>query len=143
MKSEAAHPLIAVFLMMSALCCESLVGPSTPTPEPTVSTYQGDWTGTTAAGLAVSFTVTGNSVTSFCVDLRNAFNDVISYASSDHATISGDGFNLKINPPVQENGPTIVISVSVHGSFSSPTAAAGSVTLQPPVAWTAQKNDSN
>ncbi|MCK7537970.1 MAG: hypothetical protein MZV63_46950 [Marinilabiliales bacterium] len=140
MRKKLVYPLITIILTISALSCESVVGPSTPAPEPTVTTYQGDWTGTTVDGLSVSFTVTGNTITSFCIDIRNANNVVISYASSDTPTISADGFNLDVKPPVSEGWLTIVIPIAVNGSFSSPTTVQGSATIQPAVAWTAQKN---
>ena len=140
MKKSLIYPLITIFLTVSALSCESVVGPSTPAPEPTVTTYQGVWTGTTADGLAVSFTVTGNTITSFCIDLRNANNDTISYASSDAPTISADGFNLSVKQTASDDGRTFTIPVAVSGIFSSLTTAQGSASIQPAVVWTAQKN---
>jgi len=142
MKKKLIFPLLTIFLTISALSCESIVGPSTPVPEPTVTTYQGEWTGTTAQGLTVSFTVTSNTVTSFCIDFRNTNNEIVSYAAPDSATVSEDGFNLYVSKPLSEAEEIqgyYSVPIPISATFSSLTSAQGSISVQPPVSWTAEK----
>jgi hypothetical protein len=109
------------------LCAVGMIGcdntPSAPTP---TTTYQGNWFGTTSQGLPISFTVTGNAVTSisFSYTLFPTNSCIGNDTGSTAVTlpsplqITSNGFSF--------SGQTLS-RFDITGVFSSGTAASGTI----------------
>ena len=138
--------IVLILAVVWAIGCESAAEPTAP--EPVDTTYQGEWTGTTAQGLTITFTVTGNSITSLGIDMQKTVNNNpvnTSYSLSEIATIFNGSFNIQANAPDStQPGYFTTAWVTVSGTFTSTTSAQGSAGNQanqiPPVNWTATKN---
>ncbi len=119
---------VLVCLIITPACS----GPGTPTSPPGVmATYQGEWSGMTSQGMRISFTVADQKVTSINVGYNfngctgtNAFpnlNLVIGYPPNPTSPYPGPGFGFGSGAP---DGPNYT---QVYGTFSSSTAASGSL----------------
>jgi hypothetical protein len=112
-------------LISAALLAAAGCGGSSPTPpEPQIT--QGFWTGTTASGDPVSFTVSGDSVTGLELVMVYTFPltgyvDTVTWKPAD-AAISGNAFSM--SDSVVGN-PSFTLSLS--GSFTPPGQVSGEV----------------
>jgi hypothetical protein len=126
------------------LGCNSVTGPDHNPTIRTVTTYQGAWEGTTSEGFSVKFTVTGNTVMSFLIDMfRSVPNkpaEKMTYFSNSTETIAGSYFSIRVylDPSTDQS---IAVGIPISGHFGSATAADG--TSSPisgsAVTWTADK----
>jgi hypothetical protein len=109
--------------------CGSSVTPTTPTAG---AGYDGQWSGTTSQGRPIAFTVSSDQkVTAITVGYSfngcsglNTFPNLnldIGYPPNPAAPSAGPGFGYGSGPP---DGPNYT---QIYGSFSSNTAATGSV----------------
>jgi len=112
--------LTAAALLAAAGCGGD--GPTPPEPQIT----QGFWSGTTASGAPVSFTVSGDSVTSLELVMIYEFPltgyvDTVTWNPAD-AAISGNAFSM--SDSVVSN-PSFTLSLS--GSFTPPGQVSGEI----------------
>jgi hypothetical protein len=145
MKNAWFKLAVAFLFIVSGFGCGNVAGPSNPAPTvQTVTTFQGSWAGTTSEGLAVSFAVTGNTVTDFKIDMMQSVNGAPAvqrtYFSNETADISDNSFAIKVylTAPV-EGGITVPVGPQVNGSFPSMTAAEGVTVSTAGVTWKAEK----
>ncbi len=112
---------VTVFCGIGLTGCDNT--PSAPTP---TTTYQGNWFGTTSQGLPISFTVTGNAVTSISLSYTI-------YPTSPGCIGNGTGSTV-VTPtnPISIMGSAFSsqgVLFDMTGMFSSDTAASGTVAL--------------
>jgi hypothetical protein len=119
-------------LLLAALAGACSSNGSAPTSPPGVmASYEGDWSGMTSQGMRISFTVSGQKVTSINVGYNfsgcngtNSFpnlNLAIGYPPNRTTPYPGPGFGFGSGAP---EGPDYT---QVSGTFSSSTAATGSM----------------
>jgi hypothetical protein len=94
----------------------------------TITTYQGEWTGTTSEGNAISFTVTGNTITRFEINILQSVPgkpaEKATYSLNKTVVIASSDFTVEVSlNPVPEQ--SISYGLPVSGHFNSTTAAAG------------------
>ncbi len=83
--------------------------------------YDGTWTGTTSQSKALSFTVSGNKITSI----------TIAYSLSGNCSPNPTGATVTLNSgnSISGNSFTITGGTAVSGAFSSANAASGSFSI--------------
>jgi hypothetical protein len=142
-----------VFFKVSLVCvvivlCFGCDSPTEPIHNPelrTITTYQGAWSGTTNEGFSVSFTVVGNTITSFVIEmlfsLPNKAAERMTYFSASNEIISGSDFSIPVylNPSTDQS---ISRGTPISGHFTSTTAAEGISIPETGsgVTWKAEKN---
>lgn len=120
---------VLLFLTVVSSACS---GPKTPTSPPGVmATYEGEWSGMTSQGMRISFTISEQKVMSLSVGYNfngcsgtNTFPNlslVIGYPPNMATPYPGPGFGFGSGAP---DGPNYT---QVYGTFSSSTAASGSM----------------
>jgi hypothetical protein len=136
---------VAVLFIVSGLGCGDVSGPTDHAPTvQTVTTFQGSWAGTTSEGLAIVFTVTGNTITDFKIDMWQSINGAPAvqktYFSNETADIKENSFSIKIyRTSPNEGGTMIPVGTLVNGSFPSTVAAEGVAVSTAGVTWKAEK----
>ena len=120
----------------------------TETPAPVLDLF-GDWSGTIAQGLPLSFRVRGDTmlVTSFKIDeftvLLNsvvACGGILFFGEPIGAPIENNKFTVRVELP-PSGFPPAFTTVIIEGVFSSATSAVGTfeVSCREPTTWTASK----
>lgn len=113
------RPLIALFVMLSGTIFACQKDAATAA---SASQYVGTWTGTTSQNLPITFTVSGNAITSISVNIRATMaGSSCTYVTGSDSVlaISSSAFSLPIG------GGTV--TTVLRGTFSSPTAASGTI----------------
>jgi hypothetical protein len=110
--------------VLTFLCfgCNSVTGPDHNPTIRTITTYQGAWEGTTGEGFSVKFTVTGNTVMSFLIEMLsivpNKPAEKIAYFANNTVIIAETDFTIQVyNSPTSEN--SIVKGIPISGHFTS------------------------
>jgi hypothetical protein len=141
---------LASIIILLCFGCDSVTGPIHNPTVRTITTYQGTWAGTTSEGYTVSFTVIGNRISSFTIDILSIVPNkpaekLIYYfisAGINSDSIAGSDFSIKVyRDPSSE--PSMGIGLPISGHFTSTAAAEGTsqpVTGPSGVTWTAAKN---
>jgi hypothetical protein len=121
---------LASACVLTILCfgCNSVTGPDHNPTVRTVTTYQGAWEGTTSEGFSVKFTVTGNTVMSFVIEMLsgvpNKPAEKIAYFANNTVIIAETDFTIQVyNSPSSEN--SIVKGIPISGHFTSAATAEG------------------
>jgi hypothetical protein len=129
MKKVFIKSVVVFIIVVSSLNCDSVMGPTDRDPTlHTITTYQGAWSGTTSEGYAISFTVAGNTITSFVIDILQSApgepDEKATYSLSKTMIINGADFMVKVslNP---NSDQSISPGLSVSGHFASTTSAEG------------------
>ena len=109
-------------LLAAALgCSKSSSSPTTPTT-PAAPNYDGTWRGTTSQSLPITFTVSGNTVTSMSVDITASMGGSscrYTTGSQDRPVIANSKFSMSIG------GGTV--STTLTGTFTSAAAVTGDI----------------
>jgi hypothetical protein len=119
-------PLCALIILCFG--CNSVTGPDHNPTVRTVTTYQGTWEGTTSEGFSVKFTVTGNTVMSFLIEMLtvipNKPAEKIAYSANGSVIIAETDFTIQVyNSPSAEN--SIVKGIPISGHFTSTATIEG------------------
>jgi hypothetical protein len=121
---------LASACVLISLCfgCNSVTGPDHNPTVRTVTTYQGVWEGTTSEGFSVKFTVTGNTVMSFLIEMLsvvpNKPAEKIAYFANSAVIIAETDFAIQVySSPSSEN--SIIKGIPISGHFTSTATVEG------------------
>jgi hypothetical protein len=130
---------VACFTLVSVFGCGNVAGPSNPAP--TVTTYQGEWAGTTSEGLAVSFTVSGNTITRFEIYMMTGVPAASQpFNLKETQNISGDYIHVNVTRGAGGTEVVLFPSIPVNGPFTSLITAEGTAGAVPGImTWKAEK----
>lgn len=96
----------------------------------TAQTYDGTWSGMTAQGRPIGFTIAGNEVTTANVSysVGGCGATITTFYSSGRPAVVNGAFSLVINSvQVPPGGGIYFITITVQASFTSPTTATGTL----------------
>ena len=145
MKSDYFKVAVSCLILVSGFGCGNVAGPTDPAPTvQTVTTFQGEWSGTTSEGLAISFTAAGNTITRLEISMMKIINGLAvssdTYVLNEPTTIIENFIHAKVDIPQPEGSNVIPWNKPVDGSFSSPTSISGTAGSAPGmITWKAEK----
>jgi len=96
--------------------------------------YSGSWSGTTSQGRTISFTIVDNAITQFSFGFQVSGSGVTSSGTitinySSPQSISGNTFTINGTTTLVYWPTPIYMPYTFNGTFSSPTAASGTMTF--------------
>lgn len=138
-KAKRSQVPLFIVLVAASLAAVCGGGSGSSTSPSSVTPSGGSWAGTTSEGLRISFTVSGSTVSSLIVGLKISANGGPLQAyncdgDNKSASISGGRFSMQA-VCLRLFGAAIV-TVPVNGTFTSSTAANGTVSSS---TWQASK----
>jgi predicted alpha/beta-hydrolase family hydrolase len=130
---------VACSMLVSVLGCGKVAGPMDPAPA--VTTYQGEWDGTTSEGLAISFTVSGNTIIRFEINMMTGVPAASQpFNLKETQNISDNYIHINVTRGAGGTEGVLFPSIPVNGPFTSLIAAEGTAGAAPGIiTWKAEK----